>query len=131
MIRFRGRRFRCEIELTTRIIAGKWKSDLVWHLREGGAVRFNELKRLTPGISQRILAQQLRELERDGVVAREVFPEVPPRVEYRLTPSGRGLAEVFAVMIRWAERHVAAHGEPATEPRASCDAGFGAVPPSR
>ena len=76
---------RCPVEVTLAVIGGKWKPLILWHLYEGGVRRFLELQRLIPGITRKVLTQHLRELERHGVVARQIFDEMPLRVEYSLT----------------------------------------------
>jgi DNA-binding HxlR family transcriptional regulator len=86
-------------------IGGKW-SVLVVNLLQGETMRFAELQRAIDGISQKMLTQTLRGLERDGLVSRTVYPEVPPRVEYRLTGLGQTLVEPISSVVRWAERHV-------------------------
>jgi len=88
-------------------IANKWTT-LIFGLLEGGPRRFSDLRRGIGGISQKMLTQTLRDLERDGLVQRTVFPVVPPRVEYELTPLGRTLSEPIASLRRWAEEHIAA-----------------------
>lgn len=90
----------CPLEAALEALAGKWKGLILFHLRDG-TKRFNELRRLMPGITPRTLARQLRELERDGVVARTVHAEVPPRVEYRLTELGRRLGPAIDVLLEW------------------------------
>src|SRR6185437_1571465 len=80
----------CPVELAIRIIGGKWKPVIIWHLRENKK-RFGELKREIKGITVKMLAQQLRELEQDGLIDRKMFYEVPPRVEYSLTSLGQSL----------------------------------------
>jgi DNA-binding HxlR family transcriptional regulator len=95
----------CPVEVTLAVIGGKWKAQLVFHMSRGGAQRFAELRRKTPGISERVLTRQLRELESDGIVRREVFPEVPPRVEYSLTEYGATLKPVTEAMCTWGKRH--------------------------
>ena len=76
--------FNCEKELTLSIISGKWKLPIMWHLGKEGTKRYGELKSLIPGITQRMLVSQLRELEEDLIVQRKVYPVVPPKVEYSL-----------------------------------------------
>jgi DNA-binding HxlR family transcriptional regulator len=95
----------CPVEITLGVIGGKWKAVLVFHLNRGGTQRFAELRRKTPGISERVLSRQLRELESDGIVERRAFPEVPPRVEYSLTEYGRTLGPVTEAMCEWGKRH--------------------------
>ncbi|MEU3011309.1 winged helix-turn-helix transcriptional regulator [Nocardia asteroides] len=96
--------FFCPVEVTLDVIGGKWKGMIVYHLSEGPA-RFNEMRRAMPPVTQRMLTAQLRELERDGVLTRTVFPEVPPRVEYELTTFGRGLVPIIALMEDWGEQY--------------------------
>jgi len=87
------------------VIGGKWKGAILYHLLDG-TKRFNELKRMFPSLTQRILAQQLRELERDGIVHREVYAEVPPRVEYSPSEMGRSLEPVLRALRQWGADHV-------------------------
>ena len=90
----------CPAELTLRYIGGRWKSVIWWHLKKDKK-RFGELRKAIPKITQNMLTQQLRELERDGIVKRKVFPEVPLRVEYSLTDFGLTLKPVVNAMVRW------------------------------
>ncbi|MBM7600115.1 DNA-binding HxlR family transcriptional regulator [Virgibacillus halotolerans] len=96
-----SREFNCEKELTLAVIGGKWKMLILWHLGKEGTQRFNALKRLMPGITQRMLVSQLRELESDFIVHREVYPVVPPKVEYSLTERGESLMPILASMYSW------------------------------
>jgi DNA-binding HxlR family transcriptional regulator len=89
------------------LIADKW-SALIIGLLESRSLRFAELQRHIGGISQKMLTQTLRNLERDGLVRRTVYAEVPPRVEYALTPLGKTLCEPIAAIIRWSEENIAA-----------------------
>lgn len=98
----------CPVEATLAVIGGKWKAVLIFHMMNGGPQRFAELRRKTGGISDRVLARQLRELEGDGVVARRAYPEVPPRVEYSLTEYGQTLRPVTEAMCHWGKKHRAA-----------------------
>ncbi|MEK3687794.1 winged helix-turn-helix transcriptional regulator [Paenibacillus sp. FSL R10-2736] len=102
---------------TLEVIGGKWKGVLLYHLISG-TKRFNELRRLCPGITQRMLAMQLRELERDGLVHREVYPQVPQKVEYSLTEWARGLESGLLSIKHWGEgyREVLAQSEPELQP---------------
>ncbi|HEX4973409.1 MAG TPA: helix-turn-helix domain-containing protein [Steroidobacteraceae bacterium] len=100
----------CPIEVTLDVIGGKWKGMVLYRLVEGTA-RFNELRRVIPGITHRVLTMQLRELERDGVIYRRIYPEVPPRVEYRLTEFGRSLKPLLALMEKWGEQYRAAQAQ--------------------
>ncbi|SET25262.1 helix-turn-helix domain-containing protein [Paenibacillus sp. NFR01] len=91
----------CEKELTLAVIGGKWKLIILWHLGLEGTKRFSELKKLIPHITQKMLTNQLRELEEDQLVSRKVYPEVPPRVEYTLTAHGESLVPVLKMMYNW------------------------------
>jgi DNA-binding HxlR family transcriptional regulator len=109
----------CPFTATWNVIGGKWKGILWWRL-SNGLGRFGELQRAIPQITKKMLAQQLRELERDGVVRREVFAEVPPRVEYSLTEHGRSLGPVIQSICAWGACHLeradrASEMEPASE----------------
>ncbi len=96
-------RFRCGVEAALRVIGGKWKVLILWHLDE--PQRFGELKRRVTGISEKVLIQQLRELESDGVVNRKDFQEVPPKVEYSLTAFGRSLKVALTPLCDWGKKH--------------------------
>ena len=87
------------------VIGGKWKALILWEMNTQPR-RFGEFKRLVPGISEKMLIQALREMERDGIVHRQVFYEVPPRVEYSLTPLGQSLSGVFKEMSSWGKTYV-------------------------
>lgn len=90
----------CPVEATLRAMGGRWKPLILYHLRSR-PVRFNGLRRLIPGVTQRMLTQHLRELERDGIVSRTVREVVPPHVEYALTERGRTLTPVLDAMAAW------------------------------
>ncbi|ELT98816.1 hypothetical protein CAPTEDRAFT_122160, partial [Capitella teleta] len=91
----------CPVEITQEIIGGKWKGVILYKLLESGCLRFSELKRRMPRITQRMLTLQLRSLEEDGLVIRTIYPEVPPRVEYRLTVLGKTLQPVIDSLMKW------------------------------
>lgn len=99
----------CPVKLTASIIGGKWKPPLLFYL-EGKSRRFCELQRLIPGLTKKMLTQHLRELERDGIVHRKVFAEVPPHVEYSLTRHGESLKPILKLMSAWGTRHRARYG---------------------
>ena len=94
----------CPIEATLEVIGGKWKVVILYWLKER-TLRFGELKRKIPRVSERVLGEQLRELERAGIVRREVYPEVPPRVEYSMTDYGRTLRPIAELMAAWGLAH--------------------------
>jgi DNA-binding HxlR family transcriptional regulator len=96
---------RCPLTDLVDMIGGRWKVLLLWRLRDGTR-RFNELRRSMPGVTQKMLTQQLRQLETDGLVSRKVFAEVPPRVEYKLTATGRELGSLLETLAGWATVHM-------------------------
>jgi DNA-binding HxlR family transcriptional regulator len=86
------------------VIGGSWKVPILWHLSQGGVKRFSALRRDLPGVTPKMLTHQLRELERDGIVLRKVYAQVPPKVEYSLTVSGKSLMPIVAAMCKWGSR---------------------------
>src|SRR5262245_2482252 len=96
----------CPIEQVLEVIGGKWKAVILWWLQEGPK-RFTDLRRLMPAITQKMLTQQLRELETDGILHREVFAQVPPKVVYSLTALGEGLRGVLEELCMWSKDHIA------------------------
>ncbi|MDO3383152.1 winged helix-turn-helix transcriptional regulator [Gilvimarinus algae] len=86
------------------ILEGRWKLLILFHLFDGKVQRYSDFEKLIPGISQKMLAQQLRKLEADGIVARKVYPQVPPKVEYRLTDWGQALCPALDALLSWAEQ---------------------------
>ncbi|WP_377887479.1 winged helix-turn-helix transcriptional regulator [Alkalihalobacillus sp. R86527] len=105
MSRTQDKTFNCEKELTLSVIGGKWKMLILWHLGKEGTKRFGELKSLMPGITQRMLVTQLRELEDDQIVNRKVYPVVPPKVEYFLTAQGETLMPILDSMYEWGKNY--------------------------
>jgi DNA-binding HxlR family transcriptional regulator len=97
--------YNCPVEATLDVIGGRWKAVILFWLRDG-ACRFGELRRRIPGVSERMLTQQLRELEGHGIVHRQVYPVVPPKVEYSLTPYGRTLRPITELMCAWGKQHI-------------------------
>ncbi|MRX74195.1 HxlR family transcriptional regulator [Bacillus lacus] len=106
MSRMKDKIFNCEKELTLSVIGGKWKMLILWHLGKEGTKRFGELKALMPGITQRMLVNQLRELEEDSIVRRKVYPVVPPKVEYSLTEQGKTLMPILDAMYLWGKEYM-------------------------
>jgi DNA-binding HxlR family transcriptional regulator len=99
-----GLNSRCAVEATLGVIGGRWKAAVLFKL-SSGTKRFGQLRKLLPNVTQRMLTLQLRELERDGLVRRTVYAEVPPRVEYELTAWGESLRPVIDAMVEWGERY--------------------------
>lgn len=95
----------CPIEKTLRMIVGKWKTILLWHL-SSGKKRYGELKKLVPGVSEKMLIQSLRELEKDKLVLRKVYLEIPPKVEYILSKRGKSLSPLICALNTWGEKHL-------------------------
>jgi DNA-binding HxlR family transcriptional regulator len=98
--------YHCPVEAALDVIGGKWKVVILFYLTNKGTHRFAELRRKILGVSERMLTQQLRELEVDGIVHREVYPEVPPRVEYSLTEYGKTLRPITQAMCDWGQKHI-------------------------
>lgn len=99
--------FHCPVQATMSVIGGKYKAVILHYLRQDGALRFSQLERRIPYATHKVLAQQLRELERDDIVARTVFASVPPRTEYRLTARGKSLAPVIEAICDWGRTNMA------------------------
>lgn len=99
------RDFECPVELTIAIIGGKWKIPIIWHLLER-PYRYGELKKLFPKVTQKMLTQQLREMESDGIIHREVYTQIPPKVEYSLTPLGESLRQMLDDLCRWGMSYI-------------------------
>lgn len=95
----------CRVEDALGILVGKWKPVILLYLLQEGTKRFSELKRNMPGITQKMLTKQLRELEDEGIVERVVYPQVPPKVEYSMTEYGRSLEPVLEAMHEWGAKH--------------------------
>ena len=91
-------------EAALRLIEGRWKLVIIFHLFDKGVLRFSELERAIPAVSQKMLIQQLRDLERDGIVEREIYPQVPPRVEYRLSEWGQEMSPALDALLDWGAR---------------------------
>ncbi|TKH46495.1 helix-turn-helix domain-containing protein [Paenibacillus sp. FSL R10-2782] len=98
--------YNCEKELTLSVLSGKWKVVILWHLGVEGPHRFSDLQRLFPKLSHKVLTNQLRELMEDGIVHREVYPEVPPKVEYSMTALGMTILPIVEMMYDWGKKRV-------------------------
>jgi len=99
-INFRGKEYFCSLDLTLSLIGGKWKTMMIYMLKDG-ALRSSELQRKMPGVSNKMFTQTARDLEKDGIVKREVFPVVPPRVEYDLTELGQSILPIIFQLCDW------------------------------
>ena len=96
----------CPVETTLSFLDGKWKGVILYHLLTDGTLRFSELRRRLQAVTQRMLTKQLRELEEQGLLTRTVYPVVPPRVDYALTPLGQSLRPVIMMLEQWGSSHV-------------------------
>ncbi|MCU0541758.1 MAG: helix-turn-helix transcriptional regulator [Oscillatoriaceae cyanobacterium Prado104] len=92
------------VQTTLKVLGGKWKLLILWHLKDA-VKRYSELKRLIPEITEKMLIQQLRELERDGIISRKTLSGKPPKVEYAFTDYGRTLIPIFKPLCQWGEEH--------------------------
>jgi len=95
----------CPMRATMKIIGGKWKPLILQQVNDK-TLRFSEFLRLMPEITKQMLTKNLRELEKDGIINRKVYPVVPPKVEYRLTEKGKTLIPLLEIMATWGEKHV-------------------------
>ncbi|MER7670849.1 helix-turn-helix domain-containing protein [Kitasatospora sp. NPDC096128] len=102
----------CGIDAALDVVSGKWKGLILWELATHGVRRFAELRRALPGVSEKMLTQHLREMEEDGLVHREVYAEVPPRVEYSLTEHGRTLDQALRPLGAWGTARIRREGSP-------------------
>jgi len=92
------------VQTTLKVLGGKWKPPILF-LLSSNTLRFGQLKKAISGISQKMLTQELREMEKDGLIARKVYPQIPPKVEYSLTPYGKSLEPILKSMSDWGKRH--------------------------
>lgn len=102
----------CSVEAAIGLLDGKWKSLILWHLLTEKILRFNELKRHIPNVTQRMLTNQLRELEQDGLIIRTIYPQVPPKVEYQLSELGLTLQPILIALKKWGDEHIGLYGKP-------------------
>ncbi|WP_332696138.1 winged helix-turn-helix transcriptional regulator [Halalkalibacter lacteus] len=97
----------CKVNTALEALVGKWKHKILFPLVNDNVMRFNELKRAIPGITQKMLTSQLRELEEHDLVTRKVYAQIPPKVEYSLSEHGKSLIPILEMMSKWGEAHVA------------------------
>ena len=99
-VHMNGRIYHCALDITMDYLGGKWKAVVLWYLKDA-PLRFSEIKRLIPEITEKMLSLQLKKLEQDKLVSRKVYPEVPPKVVYALTPGGKTLVPALEAMALW------------------------------
>jgi DNA-binding HxlR family transcriptional regulator len=92
-----------DVEAAFRLLEGRWKLVILFHLFGGKVLRYSDLERLIPNITQKMLGQQLRQMEADGIVVRRAYPQVPPKVEYSITTWGQALCPALDAILKWAE----------------------------
>ena len=105
-----GKEYHCAMDVTMHYIGGKWKTIVLWYLRKEKK-RFSELRRLIPNITEKMLSLQLKDLERDGIVGRKIYPEVPPKVEYFLTDFGKSLIPMLDEIALWGRKLAQSKGK--------------------
>lgn len=109
LIKLKGKSYHCALDITMGMIGGKWKTVVLWYLRNEPK-RFNELKKQIPEITEKMLSLQLKELEKDGIINRKVFSSVPPKVVYSLTAHGKTLLPVLEELACWGRKLAQKHG---------------------
>ncbi|RNC67775.1 MAG: transcriptional regulator [Desulfuromonadales bacterium] len=102
---YREKEYKCGIDVTLAVVGGKWKASILWHLAQE-TMRFSDLQRLFSDTTRKMLTQQLRELEADGLVHREVYAQVPPKVEYSLTEKGKSIFPILEQMCEWGRMYL-------------------------
>lgn len=95
----------CEFEVAFEVIGGKWKPLILWFLSKSGTLRFSQIQHSIPDITHKILTKQLRELEENHLIVRKIYPEVPPKVEYSITNSGKEVIPILGMMCDWAYKN--------------------------
>ena len=109
----------CPVEAAISLIDGKWKGVILFQLLRAGTLRFNAIRRLVPSITQRMLTNQLRELEADGLIRRQIYAEVPPKVEYSLSPLGRSVEPVLLALKTWGDANIGLFAKSGSDVRAA------------
>lgn len=120
MITYNNKQYNCPMEMTLDLIGGKWKALIMWQLSLR-VLRFNELRRLFPDVTQKMLTQQLRDLEHNGLISRKIYHQVPPKVEYALTDFGKTLMPVLIQMNQWGADYAAGQAEQVGEQGSPAD----------
>lgn len=110
VIKIKGKTYHCALDVTMDFIGGKWKTVVLWYLRNNRQ-RFSELKKQIPEITEKMLSLQLKKLEKDGIITRKVYAEVPPRVEYFLTKEGKTLIPCIEALAKWGRNRSKNYGE--------------------
>jgi len=105
MIRFKEKEYQCTLEVALQLIGGRWKPLILWYLGDQ-TLRFSELRRQIPHATQKMLTQQLRELESDGLITRKVYAQVPPKVEYSLSGAGESLLPLLTALRQWGDGYL-------------------------
>jgi DNA-binding HxlR family transcriptional regulator len=106
MIKFKNNEYQCSMELTLALIGGKWKTLILWHLRDK-TLRYSEIRKAIPSVTPKMLTQQLRELEDSGLVRRVIYTQIPPKVEYSLTQTGQSLLPILDTLSKWGQNYAA------------------------
>ncbi len=104
--------FHCSVEATMAVLGGKYKAIIIWHLNRAGLMRYNEIQKAIPQATAKMLSQQLKELENDGIVRRKLYPVVPPKTEYSLTELGKTLVPIIDEMCVWGDEYFRRLGIP-------------------
>lgn len=101
----------CSVEAAIGLLDGKWKSIILWHLLSDKVLRFSELRKKIPTITQKVLTRQLRELEEDKIILRKVYAQIPPKVEYSLSDVGISLTPILIALKEWGDNHIDLYGK--------------------
>ncbi|ENU21451.1 hypothetical protein F994_00018 [Acinetobacter bohemicus ANC 3994] len=101
----------CSVEAAIGLLDGKWKSIILWHLLSDKVLRFSELRKKIPTVTQKVLTRQLRELEEDKIILRKVYAQIPPKVEYSLSDVGISLTPILIALKEWGDNHIDLYGK--------------------
>lgn len=102
---FNNKEYKCSLEATMDVLSGKWRALILWHLLQEN-MRFSQIQKIVPGISKKVLSQHLRVLEKNDLINRIAYPEVPPRVEYEITDKGKTLSKALNELELWGQEHL-------------------------